>query len=330
MNKDVVINSILKKYNDYNTIASNEINYIKSQLELLDIRNLLSILSLPKEELSLDTISKKLLSNAVPTTNGMPKPPLLTDDLFAKSNINQLLKLSPTASTSTATTSPIATSTTSPIATAASTATATTSPTATEKKAANIIKSALIRRYNKKLPSSTIPPASTPPPPSPPTPKKKKKKLPNPATVAATSTSADKEFIRLNTELERIEKNANIIHFNPYTMAAKYQQSIAEIGQLENNLKKLEATLIRSNAKKERYNSGPEPIFESDTIKDFISKNRNNIKGFQLKAPRFKLNGKIYKKDQVIPYAELVGILDRLPKGYILTNANGNSYFHNG
>jgi hypothetical protein len=159
-------------------------------------------------------------------------------------------------------------------------------------------------------------------------PKIRLKKGPKTPTVAMPST--DKEFYKLHKELKRIEKSTDNIDFNKSNMAAKYRQSIAEIEQLENNLKELEAALMRSNNKKIKYISDPEPIFESNTIKDFVSKNGNNIKGFQLEAARFNLNGKIYKKGEIIPYSETISILDRLPKGYILTNTNGNAYFHNG
>jgi hypothetical protein len=155
-----------------------------------------------------------------------------------------------------------------------------------------------------------------------------RKKGPKTPTVAMPST--DKEFYKLHKELKRIEKSTDNIDFNKSNMAAKYRQSIAEIEQLENNLKSLEAALMRSNNKKIKYISDPEPIFESNTIKDFVSKNGDNIKGFQLEAARFNLNGKIYKKGEIIPYSETISILDRLPKGYILTNTNGNAYFHNG
>lgn len=132
----------------------------------------------------------------------------------------------------------------------------------------------------------------------------------------------------ITDQLRLIEMRANSINFT--NMADRYQQSIAEITKLENALKQLEANLIRSNAKKERYNLGLEPISEFENIKNFIDNNINNITGFQLEALHFNLNGTIYKKGDIIPYSEIVNILDRLPKGYILTAISGNSYFHNG
>ena len=132
----------------------------------------------------------------------------------------------------------------------------------------------------------------------------------------------------ITDQLRLIEMRANSINFT--NMADRYQQSIAEIIKLENALKQLEANLIRSNAKKERYNLGLEPISEFENIKNFIDNNINNITGFQLEALHFNLNGTIYKKGDIIPYSETISILDRLPKGYILTAISGNSYFHNG
>jgi uncharacterized protein with HEPN domain len=131
-------------------------------------------------------------------------------------------------------------------------------------------------------------------------------------------------FSNLNNHLKE-----NIIDYKESELKnldSKYRKSSSNLTSLQNNLQKLKNNLMENKYDKSDYLSDNLQSTEFEKIQQFMD--NNDITGFRLKNAHYNLNGKIYNKDDIIPYDEFKQIRDKLPNGYILTDDPNTTYYH--
>lgn len=143
--------------------------------------------------------------------------------------------------------------------------------------------------------------------------------------IKTYNSSFDGSFIDLNNLLK---KDIDYRESELKDLDSRYQKSNSNLTSLQSGLAKLSDKLKQDQDQydKSDYLSDNLQITEFEKIQQFIDD--NDITGFRLTNSHYNLNGKIYNKDDIIPYDEFQQIRDKLPNGYILTDDPNTTYYH--